>query len=99
MIGWVKLKAAPGIWERRSLEYCSMRSALVLPAFHVSYGFKATNSSLRLGPYGSVPESFRPVCELTRETSSALPRIPRTLPAISDDLESEMPAGRLARTQ
>ena len=43
--------------------------------------------------------AFRPVCELTICTSSALLRIARTLPAISDDLEREIPAGKFARTQ
>ena len=57
------------------------------------------SNSFRFGPKGSVPESFRPVWELTSFTSADSLRMARMSLAISADFASEIPGGKLARIQ
>ena len=99
MIGWVKLNATPGMLAVSRRASSSTSSAFVRPARQVSYGRRSTSSSLRFGPNGSVPESFRPVWEATRLTSGDSRISRRIRRAISADFSTEMPAGRLARIQ
>ena len=54
---------------------------------------------MRFGPNGSVPESLRPVWELTSLTSGDCRMSARIRAATSADFSSEMPEGRFARIQ
>ena len=66
MIGWVKLKLAPGISARSRCDSSLTRSRLGLPRRPGVVRLAArSSSSLRFGPNGSVPSSLRPVCDMT----------------------------------
>ena len=99
MIGCVKLRMMPGMSRFSSFRRSLTRSALVRPGAHVEYGFNTRSSSLRFGPNGSVPESLRPDCELTSNTSGCFWMSARMSFATRADFSSDVPGGRLARTQ
>ena len=69
------------------------------PRVQLSYGWSATRNSVRFGPNGSVFESCRPVCELTRRTSGARRISSRMLDAISADFSMATPGASVARIQ
>ena len=99
MIGWVKLRMMPGMSRFSSFRRSLTRSAFVRPCAHVEYGFNTRRSSFRFGPNGSVPESLRPDCELTSNTSGCFWIRARMSFATRADFSRDVPGGRLARTQ
>ena len=63
------LKVAPGMWLLSRCDSSWTRSRLVFPAGQVEYGVSSINNSLRFGPKGSMPESLRPLWDITILTS------------------------------